>query len=112
MVKILSQILIVILAVGLVAAATYLIVEQPGSSISDGMNQMSFDGQGKGTGLHNGQGPQGSGEGFRGVESGGSSIQGWLDMFKNVSIITSAVVLIALIKLMIRRKNKIQPQVG
>ncbi len=104
--KILSQILIVILAVVLVAGATYLIVTQTGSSTAITSDRPAFDGggqgQGNGTGPGNGQGMHGGGD-----EGGGSS-QAWLEVLKNVGIVAAATVLITLIKLVLSRKPKTQ----
>jgi hypothetical protein len=104
--KILSQILIVILAVALVAGATYLIVTQTGSSTSVSSDRPAIDGGGQGQG--NGTGP-GNGQGMRGGggEGGGSS-QAWLEVLKNVGIVAVATVLITLIKRILGRKPRPQ----
>jgi len=102
--KIISQILIVILAVALVAGATYLIVTQTGSSTSVSSDRPAIDGGGQGTGT----GP-GNGQGMRGGEGeGGGSSLAWLEVLKNVGIVAAATVLITLIKLILNRKPRPQ----
>jgi hypothetical protein len=107
MLKILSQILIVILAVGLVAGATYLLVNQTSNSTSFSSDRPALDASGTGPG--NGIGP-GDGGGMRGSEGerAGSS-QAWLEVLKNVGIVAGATTLIALIRLMVRRKPNLHP---
>lgn len=108
--KILSQILIVILAVALVAGATFLIVNQTGSVSTLSADQPAFDGAGRGPG--NGTGP-GIGEGLRGEggEQGGSSLA-WQGVLKNVGIIAAFTVLVSLVRLVFRRKPQLQQMNG
>lgn len=104
--KIISQILIVILAVALVAGATYLIVTQTGTSTALTTDRPAFDAGGQGQG--SGSGP-GNGQGMRGGEGeGGGASQAWLEVLKNVGIFAAATVLFTLIKLVLSRKPKIQ----
>jgi hypothetical protein len=104
MFKILSQIHIVILAVGLVAGATYLIVQQSTNSFASlTTDRPAINDLGNGTGLHNGQG---LGGGPRGDEMVGDSSQSWLDVAKNVSIVAVVTVLLALVKLVFTKKQK------
>lgn len=100
MLKILSQILIVILAVGLVAGATYLIVDQTGTSTAFSADRSAFDGSGHGLG--NGQGLHG------GERAEGSSSIAWLDVLKNVTIVAIFTTVIGLVRLILKRKPKLQ----
>lgn len=108
--KILSQILIVILAVALVAGVTFLIVNQTGSGSTLSADQPAFDGAGRGPG--NGTGP-GNGERLRGEEGeqGGFSLA-WQDVLKNVGIFAAFTVLVSLVRLIFRRKPQLQQMNG
>ncbi len=106
--KMISQIVIVILAVALVAGVTYLIVTQTDSSTSVTSDRRAFDGERQGRG--NGTGP-GNGRGLRGGESeGGTSSLAWLEVLKNVLIMAVAIILISLIKPVLSRKSKPKPK--
>ncbi len=111
MLKILSQILIVLLAIGLVAGATYLIVTQTGSATAVNSDRPAFDGNTANfqfQGNHNGPGQGlGQGDGPHGAE-GGSSSQAWMNLLKNLGLIAAATVLFALLKLVFSRKPKTQ----
>ncbi len=100
MFRLLSQILIVILAVGLVAGATYLIVNQTANSTSFSTDRPAFDGSGLGPG---------DSQGLRGGEGaeGGSSIA-WLDVLKNVTIVAIFTTVIGLVRLILKRKPRLQ----
>lgn len=108
--KIISQILIVLLAIALVAGATYLIVQQTSATFSVPSDQPTFSGDGpqNGTGLHNGQG---LGRGMRGEGGGEGSSGAWLDLLKNIGIVAAAAVLVTMIKWIFTRRPKIQPQI-